>query len=221
MFCNFYLVKNHEIANNATNTKAREKISIDLESLEFQKKNVVSLTKYKNYPIFITDNQAPYWVKAPHYGHNKSYSTRTNLMCYVVSYLAYPGAPASEIVIHGIAVLMGSHETPSKRSTSFDFKAEKKLTRGQKLAACLVLRRLSLVQKKEIDGWINLKNVIIRSFNIFLNLRFESLRFQLETCSSTKTGEKPIKLFWELTNPLYLEVVKIISREMRYNSDMS
>jgi len=35
MSCNFYLVKNHKISNNPTITKAREKISIDLESLEF------------------------------------------------------------------------------------------------------------------------------------------------------------------------------------------
>jgi hypothetical protein len=34
MFCNFYLVKHHEIPQNIT-TKARDKISIDLESLEF------------------------------------------------------------------------------------------------------------------------------------------------------------------------------------------
>jgi hypothetical protein len=37
MFCNFYLVKNCNIANNSTTTKAREKISVstDLESIEF------------------------------------------------------------------------------------------------------------------------------------------------------------------------------------------
>jgi hypothetical protein len=35
MFCNFYLEKNHKIANNSSNTAAREKISTDLESLEF------------------------------------------------------------------------------------------------------------------------------------------------------------------------------------------
>jgi len=35
MFYNFYLVKNHKVANNSTNTKAREKISTFLESLEF------------------------------------------------------------------------------------------------------------------------------------------------------------------------------------------
>jgi hypothetical protein len=35
MFGNFYLVKNHKIAKNSTTTKAREKISTDLESLEF------------------------------------------------------------------------------------------------------------------------------------------------------------------------------------------
>ncbi len=34
-FCNFYLVKNHKIANNSTNTKTKEKISAQLESLEF------------------------------------------------------------------------------------------------------------------------------------------------------------------------------------------
>jgi hypothetical protein len=35
MFGNFYLVKNHKIANNSATTEATEKISTDLESLEF------------------------------------------------------------------------------------------------------------------------------------------------------------------------------------------
>ena len=35
MVCNFYLVKNHKIANNSTTIEAREKISTYLESLEF------------------------------------------------------------------------------------------------------------------------------------------------------------------------------------------
>ncbi len=35
MFCNFYLVKSHEIANNLATTETIEKISTDLESLEF------------------------------------------------------------------------------------------------------------------------------------------------------------------------------------------
>jgi hypothetical protein len=34
MFCNFYLTKNHKIANNSATTEARLKISTDLESLE-------------------------------------------------------------------------------------------------------------------------------------------------------------------------------------------
>jgi hypothetical protein len=38
MFCDFYLVKNHKIVNNFTTTEAKEKISTDLESLEFLKK---------------------------------------------------------------------------------------------------------------------------------------------------------------------------------------
>jgi hypothetical protein len=37
MFGHFYLVKNHKIAKNSTTTKAREKISTDLESSEFKK----------------------------------------------------------------------------------------------------------------------------------------------------------------------------------------
>jgi hypothetical protein len=35
VFCNFYLVKNHKIANNSATTEAREKISTYLKSLEF------------------------------------------------------------------------------------------------------------------------------------------------------------------------------------------
>ncbi len=35
MFWNFYLVKNHKIANNSATIEAREKISTCLESLEF------------------------------------------------------------------------------------------------------------------------------------------------------------------------------------------
>ncbi len=35
MLYNFYLVKNHKIANKSATTEAREKISTDLESLEF------------------------------------------------------------------------------------------------------------------------------------------------------------------------------------------
>jgi hypothetical protein len=50
MFCNFYLVKNHKIVKNSTITKAREKISTDLESLEF-KTIEVCLTKFKNNQI--------------------------------------------------------------------------------------------------------------------------------------------------------------------------
>ncbi len=45
MFCNFYLVKNYKIAKNSTTTKVREKISADLESLQFFD---VCLTTFKN-----------------------------------------------------------------------------------------------------------------------------------------------------------------------------
>jgi hypothetical protein len=52
MFCNFYLARSHKIANNAATGEAREKISTDLESLEF-KKNDVGLTKFENYLIVL------------------------------------------------------------------------------------------------------------------------------------------------------------------------
>jgi len=34
MFCNFYVVKNHQVAKNSTTNKAREKIITDVEFLE-------------------------------------------------------------------------------------------------------------------------------------------------------------------------------------------
>jgi hypothetical protein len=50
MFCNLYLVKNYKIAKNSKTTKAIEKISADLESLEFFG---VGLTKFRNYQILL------------------------------------------------------------------------------------------------------------------------------------------------------------------------
>jgi hypothetical protein len=35
MFCNFYFAKNQKIGNSSATTEAKEKISTDLESLEF------------------------------------------------------------------------------------------------------------------------------------------------------------------------------------------
>jgi hypothetical protein len=46
-------VKNHKIANNSTATKAREKFSTDLESLEFKKKFDACLTKFKHNKILL------------------------------------------------------------------------------------------------------------------------------------------------------------------------
>ena len=53
MFCNFYIVENHKIANNSTTTNARQKISTALESLEFWKFFEVYLTKFKNNQILL------------------------------------------------------------------------------------------------------------------------------------------------------------------------
>ncbi len=53
MFCNFYLVKNNKIANNATATKAIGKISKDIKSLELLKFYDVCLTNFKNNQILL------------------------------------------------------------------------------------------------------------------------------------------------------------------------
>jgi hypothetical protein len=55
MFCNFYLVKNHKIANNSTTTKAREETKADLESLEFFKLFNACLTKSRNNVILLNN----------------------------------------------------------------------------------------------------------------------------------------------------------------------
>ncbi len=57
VFFNFYFAKNHKIAKNSTTIKAREKISADLESLEFYKKLVVCLTIFLNNQIFNNKNR--------------------------------------------------------------------------------------------------------------------------------------------------------------------
>ena len=49
IFCNFYLAKSHKIDNNSATADARDKISIDLESLGIQKIFDVCLTKVENY----------------------------------------------------------------------------------------------------------------------------------------------------------------------------
>ncbi len=54
MFSNFYLVKSHKIANNSATTEAKEKISTDFESLEFQKYFDACLTKFENYQILLS-----------------------------------------------------------------------------------------------------------------------------------------------------------------------
>ncbi len=67
MFHNFYLAKNHKIANDSMTTKAREQISTDLESLEFKKCFDVCLKQSifakQNLPQILSDNQAILWVK--------------------------------------------------------------------------------------------------------------------------------------------------------------
>jgi hypothetical protein len=50
MLCDFYFAKNHEIANNSTTTKAREKISTDLEYKKFFD---IGLAKFENNQILL------------------------------------------------------------------------------------------------------------------------------------------------------------------------
>ncbi len=51
MCCNFYLAKNHKIAENLRTTYAIEKINTDLESLKFLIFFDMYLTKFKNNQI--------------------------------------------------------------------------------------------------------------------------------------------------------------------------
>jgi hypothetical protein len=46
-----YVLKNHKLAKNSTTTKAKEKISTDLESLEVSNFFDVCLNKFKNNQI--------------------------------------------------------------------------------------------------------------------------------------------------------------------------
>jgi hypothetical protein len=60
VFCNFYLVKNHKIANNSATTKLEKKISTYLESLEFFD---VCLTKMENNQILLNKISGRFLVK--------------------------------------------------------------------------------------------------------------------------------------------------------------
>ncbi len=62
MFCNFYLVKSHKFANNSATTEAREKISADLGSFEFEKFFDVCFTKFENYQILLYKTSHGYLV---------------------------------------------------------------------------------------------------------------------------------------------------------------
>jgi hypothetical protein len=53
MFWDFYSVKNHKIANNSTTTKAREKISADLESSKLKKYFDVGSAKFESNQILL------------------------------------------------------------------------------------------------------------------------------------------------------------------------
>ncbi len=64
MFRNSYLVKNHKIAKNSKTTIAIEKISTDLQSLEFYINFDVCLTKFKNNPILLNKmRHMPYFIE--------------------------------------------------------------------------------------------------------------------------------------------------------------
>jgi len=52
-FCHFYLVKNHQIADNSATAEAKEKISKQLESLEFERIFDACLTKLEKLQILL------------------------------------------------------------------------------------------------------------------------------------------------------------------------
>jgi hypothetical protein len=67
-------VKNHKIAKNLATTKHREKISTDLESLEFKEFCNIRLTKFKSNQILLNKFYTKFYkqpsyllVKDPHY----------------------------------------------------------------------------------------------------------------------------------------------------------
>ncbi len=62
MFCNFYLVENHKIANNSVITEAREKTSTYLESWEFKKFFDVHWAKLKSNQILLDKNSHRFLV---------------------------------------------------------------------------------------------------------------------------------------------------------------
>jgi hypothetical protein len=53
IFYNFYLVKNHKIANNSTAAEAREKMSTFLKSLEFYNIFDAVLTKFLIFKFYL------------------------------------------------------------------------------------------------------------------------------------------------------------------------
>jgi hypothetical protein len=71
MVRNFYLVKNHKIANNSTTTKAREKSKHRFGILRISEISRCMFDKVletiKFFPIKLkNDNQTIYWMKDPH-----------------------------------------------------------------------------------------------------------------------------------------------------------
>jgi hypothetical protein len=77
MFCNFYLVKNHKIANDIATPKVRDNISTHLESLEFFD---VRLTKFENYQILLNKFSHRFQVTT------KLFSGRKSLIAKVIKF---------------------------------------------------------------------------------------------------------------------------------------
>jgi hypothetical protein len=80
MFGNFYSLKSHKIANNSATTKAREKISADLDSEQFEKFFDIGLTKFETYQILFNKNSHRFPMTTKLYTGRKSLIQITILM---------------------------------------------------------------------------------------------------------------------------------------------
>jgi hypothetical protein len=81
MFCNFYLLKSHKIANNLATTEAWEKISTYTESLEIF---VVCLTKFENYQILFNKISHRFLVTANLFNGWKSHIDQNVIIMHIL-----------------------------------------------------------------------------------------------------------------------------------------
>jgi hypothetical protein len=71
-------VNSHKIAKNTATTEAREKIRIDLESVEFLQIFKMCLTKFENYQILMNEIRRRYLATTNERGFQKDLQYKVN-----------------------------------------------------------------------------------------------------------------------------------------------